>query len=301
MVGHHHLHHVLGAALRHVAGGAVVRRDRRHGRSRGHLFETAVVDLVTLQAGGAVVGRALLFGNLAVRVVTGEAAHLSRAALEAGALLETVGLMVDLEAVAAVAISLYDVHLHQVVGERLPGTEGVGGASEMAPARDRYGGLHVALVADVVAQPGLEAARVDDDGEELLEIDGLAQRGARVLRPGSVAALAAQPLGELFGVDVGPPHTRRFRRALRDRRCGRTAFATDLPRQPEMLRAVEARRHAPALSLAVPGDGQLVELALRGAVEVGPGVVAGAPPGPSRPPARRRGSARRLRRSDGVS
>ena len=54
------------------------------------------------------------------------------------------------------------------------------------------------------------------------------------------------------------------------------ALATHPPQEAEVVGAVEARRHAPALILGVPGDGKLVELPPGGAEEIGARGVAGA-------------------------
>ena len=68
MVGHHHMHRVVGAALRHVAGKARARRWQRHG----------VLDVVmTAEASLHVVCRSLWPMRNVMRIVAGQASHLA--------------------------------------------------------------------------------------------------------------------------------------------------------------------------------------------------------------------------------
>ena len=87
MSGHNDVHNVLGAALGHVTGEAVVRSNGPAGRAFDrHLVQTAIVNLVTTQAAIAVVRRRFGRRHLAVWIVAGEAIELAVAGHVAGAL-----------------------------------------------------------------------------------------------------------------------------------------------------------------------------------------------------------------------
>src|SRR5437016_12415990 len=98
-------------------------------------------------------------GDFAMDVMAIETEELRSALTKTAALLEPIRRVVDLEAVALRQLRIGDVELHDGVGERLSGTKGVEVAAYTTDRRDGDGRLHVALVADVVAQAGPEAWR----------------------------------------------------------------------------------------------------------------------------------------------
>src|SRR5436190_21273149 len=100
MIRHHHVHDVLRAPLRHVAGDAV--------------FVCAMRFLVARQTCRAV----LLAREAAMRVVARETGQLARALAKAAALFEPIRMMIDLE-----SVFLSDIDRRRVMREQLSGTK----------------------------------------------------------------------------------------------------------------------------------------------------------------------------------
>ncbi len=160
-----------------------------------------------------------------------------------------------------------------MVREGLAGAEGEVPFPETPQSGDRHGRLQVTGHADLVALGGRQAALVEDAHPDLFPRADAAPGEPDVLGGGSVAALAADPLGERSGEDLGRGVGVAPGRQVGVGGVAEDAFPSDAPEHPFMLGPVEAGGHAPAPGLAVPGERELVELAAGRAVEVGPGVV----------------------------
>ncbi len=256
MVGHHHVHHVLGAPPRHVATGAVLYRRPRVGRPLRAAF-AARRFLVASQAGLPVVGHLLGRLHLAVRVVAGKAGKRAGAAAEAGALLEPVGMVVDLETFAALLPHLLGVDRHQVVGELFARPEAVILAAEAAHPDQADRRLQMALVTNLAPPLGSEPRRVDDAFGDLRRPRFATGHQLDVRGPGAVATLAADTLRQL-GREGRQGGKTGFRPLfLRVGVVAEQAFAAHPPRNLHVVGAVVAGRHRPGLLLRIPGERQL--------------------------------------------
>jgi hypothetical protein len=80
-----------------------------------------------------------------VRIVTGQAGQCAAALDRVAALVEAVGVVIDLEATGGGPALLVDVHLHQVVRQRLSGLEREVAAAEATQPRQGHGRLEVAV------------------------------------------------------------------------------------------------------------------------------------------------------------
>ena len=275
MVGHRHEDHILGAPGRHVAGDAVglaagIRAVRRAAEPLP--FAAAGPGLVTALARRPVVRGAFFGCNPTVRIVTAQTAQTPLAFTPAAALHQPVGVMVDLEALVTAAIGLLGVDRQDVVGQRLARPKRVVGAREPPHSGKRHRRLQVALEADAVAPAGRQPAGVDDrrgQGPALVGGGGTEQRDASVLGPGSVAPLAAGALGQVGGEPLRCPGQVGARRHFGVAVMAEHAFAPHSPGDALVVGAVVARGHSPGSALAVPRDGQLVELAGLGLEKVG--------------------------------
>ena len=172
MVRHDHVHGVLGAALGHMATGAIRGREAR---MAGGLDRRMTPDaLRPVPRHGSRATRNI------VRVVASIAGQPPAARPEACRLPEAVCLVDDLKPIPAGS----RVEVHDVVAERLSGAEGEDRAVE-APDHLRQldaGGLQVTLHADVHLQRGREPRRIDDRRTKLFGSSRRAtpfRRGAR--------------------------------------------------------------------------------------------------------------------------
>ncbi len=284
MIGHHHVHDVPRPALRHVAGGAVGRVGRSRSRGPRPLARSGRAARATRagpmadQTGGADPGHQLRSRQAPVRIVAGPAVELPGARHEAAALPQPVGVMVDLEPLlpaASPAPVVGQIGVHQVSGERLARAVRVLPAAEAAHPGEGDRGLQMALVADVVAERTAEPGRVDDGSADRLPRLGPPRGAAHVLAARPVAALAAEALGEPLRVDLGRSIGVAPGRDLGVAVVAEHALPAHPPEHSLVVRPVVPRGHPPAPLLGIPGDGELVEFALRRPIEIGAGVVAG--------------------------
>ncbi len=214
--------------------------------------------LMTRQARRAVLDQRLP----AMRIVACEARQLRVALAKAAALLESIRMMVDLEAILRI-----DVERRRVVGEQLAGAEGIDVAAEAAHAEERDRGLQVALVADVHHPPRVELRRIHDRRLRLRHV--ARERDRRVARARPVAALAADALRQLARKRLRAPI-----RLIRLRHIGigvvaEHALVPHAARHAVVIGTVIAGRHAPRANLRIPGDRQLIQLAAGRRVEIG--------------------------------
>ena len=261
MVRHRDMHHILGAPLRHVTEGAIRARGMRRRQFRGVAPETR---------GPVVLSGLLAAGNI-VRVMTRGAAHGARAFVETNRLAQPVGRPRDLE-LAFMACAGRMVKMQLIVAQRLTGPVG----KRLAPVPDHRirqleaGGFEVALQADfhlpLAAQPlGIHDGRLDFGGRPAL-LHGLHMRLARPM-----AALAIDPFGKFRGIDgIGA------NRAAWIAVVAEEAGVTHLAAEVLVRGAVVARAHPERAAIFhIPTHRQLDQMVVRGAMEVGPRMVAG--------------------------
>src|SRR5258708_1407692 len=206
-----------------------------------------------------------------MRVMTGDAGDPSLDVTRA--LTEPIGVVIDLEALLARASGLVDVDMEHVVAEGLPRPEGVVAAIETSHADHGYRGQEMTLKADGVAQCGRQPRRVDDGGPRL-GVASAALHRLDVLRRRAVAALAARPLRKCNREHLRHPVSVTPLAHLGICVVAEEAFATNGTRDAVVVGPVVSRRHRPGALLRVPGDGELIQLAARRAVEVDPGTMA---------------------------
>jgi hypothetical protein len=214
----------------------------------------------------------LFFGrDAAVRIMAGQAGELAAARQETFALTQSIGVMIDLEAVGREPAVLIDVDPDEIIRQRLARPERKIGASEPAQPRHGHRRLEMAAHADLVPLPGVENARAD-----LLAHADPAHREPDVVRSRAMAALAADPFRQVRreerrrAVGIGAHGHVRIGNVTEE------AFAAHPAEHAVVIRTVEPRRHPPAQRLAVPGERKLIDLARRCPIEVRPRMIAGA-------------------------
>src|SRR5579862_6982582 len=189
MIGHDHMHHVVGAALRHVAGDAIgpgcVRAGPRE-RCGVALFANRIV----------VRGRHWPMRDV-MRIVAGGAAQLARALNKALRLAQAVGAARDLKAVRrCFGLSSALVEFHMEIAQRLAGNVREWRSVEPADGVRKIlaSGLEVALHTYLELPVGREALRVDDGGPNLIPCHSGGSEGDVALA-GPMTALAVDAFG----------------------------------------------------------------------------------------------------------
>ena len=97
----------------------------------------------------------------------------------------------------------FNIHVNEVACERLSRSVRVVAAPKTPKPRQGNCGLEVALGAYVVPPLGLQASRIHDRRPYLLKDDFPAKRHPGMFCARPVAALAAEPLGQIFWKDLG--------------------------------------------------------------------------------------------------
>jgi hypothetical protein len=113
---------------------------------------------------------------------------------------------------------------------------------------------------------------VDLEGVDLVDLRR--RDRAHVRRARAVATLATDALRQVGGERLRAPIRLVVGGNLGIGVVAEEALVADAARHAFMVGAVVAGRHAPALRLRIPGEGQLIELAVGQAVDVRPGVMA---------------------------
>ena len=114
MIRHDYMDNVLCAALRHMTSDTVVRGNLATGC---HLVEPAIVKFVTTQTTIAVIHRRFGCGHLSMGIMAGQTIQFAVAGYVAPALPQTIGMVIDLEALGTIG-TVVKVQMNEEVIQR---------------------------------------------------------------------------------------------------------------------------------------------------------------------------------------
>lgn len=187
-------------------------------------------------------------------IVAGQAAQCAVTLLETAALLQSVRMMIDFKPIVGWPIAIHNVQWDDEIRKWLTRHERIVVAAEAADAKQRYRGLQMALVTDIVAKVGLQLGGVHDVGfgrrPGRVELDVIGARTVAALAPDSVWQAVRKRLRRPIG--VGLP---------RDFRIGvmaKEAFAANATSDTFVVWPVISGRHAPSLLFGIPGNRYLI-------------------------------------------